>query len=222
MNFLAHSLRFLDGDPTFAVATGIPDFLTIAEKGVRLRTVDLRPFLDSQETALQQVAAGAHQHLIDDRRFHSSACFLSTSSRLRKLFKPYVPDDGTPRASFLGHLIAELLLDAELASLFPGKMEQYYKVLGSADFTTIEQSVCRLSRKPTQRLAKMLELFCDARVMFDYADDARLFYRVEQVMRRVGFPLTDTKTGDVFAEARLIVREQAAELYAAGTVEVTS
>ncbi|MHB8902587.1 MAG: hypothetical protein ACYC6Y_27820, partial [Thermoguttaceae bacterium] len=69
MNYFAHALPFLD-DPYFAVATGIPDWLTVVDRQVRVRRKHVEPFLDDARPEMASIARGVLQHLLDDARFH--------------------------------------------------------------------------------------------------------------------------------------------------------
>ena len=66
MNYFAHAIRFLDR-PVFAVATGLPDMLSVIDRKMRLRARRLEPFADGSGSFEAEVAAGAMQHLDDDR-----------------------------------------------------------------------------------------------------------------------------------------------------------
>ena len=46
MNYFSHAIRFLDR-PVFAVSTGLPDMLSVADRKVRLRTRRMEPFLET-------------------------------------------------------------------------------------------------------------------------------------------------------------------------------
>ena len=37
MNYFAHALPFLDDDPYFVAGTGVPDWLSVADRDVRVR-----------------------------------------------------------------------------------------------------------------------------------------------------------------------------------------
>ena len=50
----------------------------------------------------------------------------------------------------------------------------------------VEAAVNRMVPQPTHRLAWMIAEFRRHRILYDYLDDGRLLFRLNQVMRRVG------------------------------------
>lgn len=65
MNYFAHALHFL-GDPYFIAGTGVPDWLTVADRRVRLRRRHLPLALTDPDRVRRAVAGGVQQHLDDD------------------------------------------------------------------------------------------------------------------------------------------------------------
>jgi hypothetical protein len=114
MNYLAHALPFFE-QPYFAAATGVPDWLSVADRRVRLRSKHVEPFLRDDDPILAAVAGGVAQHLRDDAQFHGTRAFFEVSARLSELARKVLGDEQGLGANFLGHLLCELLLDAALA-----------------------------------------------------------------------------------------------------------
>ena len=134
---------------------------------------------------------GGAQHLRDDQRFHETAHLCRSALELAAACGALGDDSGF-RPSFLGHLLVEVLLDAALAVRGPRRLEAYYRALESIDVDLVQETVCVMAPRPTERLAAMIVAFCRERILWDYLADDRLLLRLNQVMRRVGFsPLPD-------------------------------
>ncbi len=211
MNYFAHALPFLD-DPYFAVATGIPDWLTVVDRKVRVRRKHAEPFLDDARPEMVAVAGGVLQHLRDDAKFHATQAFAELSIELTVMARDELGADAGFRPAFLGHLLVEVLLDAALIAEHPEQFETYYEVLGQVDPAVIEAAVNRMAPKPTERLAWMLERFRTTRVLSDYAEDGKLFVRLNQVMGRVGLNRLPESFCCILPEARRKVALRQEEL----------
>lgn len=211
MNYFAHGMRFTDR-PYYMAGTAVPDWLSIADRKVRMRTKRVAPFADGSGTIQAEVAGGVLQHLNDDQWFHETRAFVETTSELARGFRSVLgPEDGF-RPGFLGHIAMELLLDGVLIERYPDRLEAYYAALEQIDPVEVEVAVNRMSREPTERLAMLLPLFLREQFLRDYIDPVRLLYRLNQVMRRIRLnPLPDSIV-DVLAAGRTIVAERTAEL----------
>ena len=213
MNYLAHALPFLD-QPYFAVGTGVPDMLTVVARGTRVRAGRIQPLLKDPDPLTVSVAAGALQHLRDDARFHETRTFAETSLALAAKARQLLPPETGIRSSFLGHLLLELLLDACLIAEDPGRLERYYRAMGSVDARVVEAVVNRTARRPTDQLAAMISGFGRERFLSDYLDDARLLVRLNQIMRRVGFAQLPDAFKRILPAARQLVGTRRTELLA--------
>ncbi len=201
MNYFAHALPFLD-NPYFAAATGIPDWLTVVDRKIRIRRKHVTPFLDDECPEMAAVAGGVLQHLRDDARFHETRAFAELSIDLTVMARDELGADSGFRPAFLGHLLVEVLLDAALIDEHPDRLDAYYEVLGQVDAAVIEEAVNRMAPRPTERLAWMLERFRTTRVLSDYAEDGKLCVRLNQVMGRVGLNRLPETFCRILPEAR--------------------
>ncbi len=211
MNYLAHAMPFLDR-PYFAAGTGVPDWLTVVDRRVRLREKHLLPFLDDPDPCVVAVAGGALQHIRDDKRFHGSRAFAELSPRMTVIVRDSLGAESGMRPGFLGHVLVEVLLDASLTAEDPTRLEDYYRVLNSIDPERIQQVVGRMAGRTTDRLAVLISEFHRRRILSDYAEDARLWVRLNQVMRRVGLEPLPESFRDVLPEARRLVDARMDEL----------
>lgn len=211
MNYFAHGLCCLD-KPYFLVGTATPDWLSVADRRVRLRERAVHPFVEHDDHHLAEFAAGVMQHLDDDRWFHKSRGFFDVTGEVAALFREHAGKDDRFRASFLGHIVTEMLLDDVLREHYPVLLDEYYEAVGQMDPAFIEESVNRMARGQTQRLSRFVGLFVRERFLYDYADPERLLYRLNQVMRRVKLSPLPESNIVVLTAGRAIVSERRLEL----------
>ena len=215
MNYFAHAFAFLDQpapDPCFVAGTAVPDWLSVADRQVRLRARHLRPAVEDSDPAVAALARGMLQHLGDDARFHETRAFAESSLALTVASRDALGGEPGLRPSFLGHLLVELLLDAALIAAEPGRLERYYRLLDAVDASWVQEVVNRLAPRPTARLAMMICGFRRERILWDYLEDGKLLVRLNQVMRRVGLDPLPERFRDVLPAARDLVAEHKADL----------
>jgi hypothetical protein len=211
MNYFAHGLRFVER-PYFLAGTAVPDWLNVADRGVRMRARRVEPLLSGTGSRLAEVAAGVLQHIDDDSKFHRSGAFLEVSAQLARMFREALaPDDGV-RPGFLGHIVSEMLLDAVLIDEHPGLLDAYYSAIARVDPESVEVAVNKMARNSTSRLAAFIPMFRREAFLRDYSDPARLLHRLNQVLRRVRLnPLPD-ESEEVLVAARRLVEPRVADL----------
>jgi len=211
MNYFAHALPFLD-DPYFAAGTGVPDWLSVVDRRVRLRVKHVEPFLADPDPILAAVAGGTRQHLADDAKFHESRAFAESTLAMTVLVRDALGGETGLRPGFLGHLLVEVLLDATLLAEHPDELQRYHRLLESIDPAAVERAVNRMAPRPTQRLAPMIFHFTRERILSDYLEDGRLLGRLSQVMRRVGLEPLPEGFAVVLPPARRLVEGRREEL----------
>jgi len=211
MNYFAHGMRFVDR-PYYLAGTAVPDWLSVADRNVRMRSNRVEPFADGSRTIQAELAAGVLQHLADDRWFHQTPAFYETSGELTVMFRNAVGSDDGFRPGFLGHIALELLLDSVLIEEQPGALDAYYDALASVNPADIEAGVNRMARDQTTRLSMMIPLFHREQFLRDYVDSKRLLYRLNQVMRRIKLNQLPDEVAGVLDDAREIVRHRTAQL----------
>jgi hypothetical protein len=213
MNYLAHGWRFTD-DPYFLAGTAVPDWLCVADRGVRVRSKRAAEWLEHGDAEIAAVARGICQHHADDRWFHGTRAFAELSLDFSRRIRGALPADEGYRPWFLGHILVELLLDAALIEQQPERLAAYYAALARVEGTIIESAVNRISQQPTERLRDFITLFCRERFLYDYADDGKLLVRLNQVMRRVKLHPLPTSFIAHLPAMRTAVRKRRAELLA--------
>jgi hypothetical protein len=207
MNYFAHTLAFLDR-PYFVAGACVPDWLTVADRRVRVRSKHAEPFCDDSDPDMAAIAAGVLQHLHDDARFHATRAFAETTLALSVQVRDVLDDATGLRPSFLGHLLVELLLDAALIADDPSRLTKYYAVLDTIHSHRVESLVNRMAPRPSERLAVFIDLFRNARVLWDYLEDDKLWVRLNQIMRRVQLPLLPDAFITILPAARQLVAER--------------
>ncbi len=211
MNYLAHAIRFLDR-PEFVAGTAVPDWLSVADRKVRLRPKHLEPWRGDPDTRLAELASGVWQHLEDDGWFHATRGFAEVTSELATRFRAAIgPGDGF-RCGFLGHIVTEMLIDAVLIDSDPHRLVDYYRVMDAIDAAFVEQAVNRMSAVPTDRLAHFVRLFQRERILIDYQDLRRLWFRLNQVLSRVKLVPLPLAAIRVLEDGRQLVRDRLADL----------
>ena len=211
MNYFAHGMNYLDR-PYFLAGTAIPDWLSVADRKVRMRSRRVEPFVDGSGSDHAELAAGVMQHLTDDGWFHQTRAFHDATTEMAKAFREALgPDDGF-RPGFLGHIVTEIILDGVLIERDQSKLDEYYRVVGSVDAEQIQSDVNKMARDETSRLAEFIEIFCREKFLYDYLDTNRLLFRLNQVMRRVKLPQLPPETEDVLISGWSIVKRYSESL----------
>lgn len=211
MNYLAHGIRFLDR-PYVLAGTAVPDWLSVADRPVRLREKHVRPVADDSRTVPADVAAGVLQHLEDDRWFHRTPAFFETTGRLTRLFRDALgPDDGY-RPGFLGHIMTEMILDGVLAERHSGLLDDYYRALNHVDAGQVQRAVNGMAPAGTDRLAGFIVRFREARFLEDYLEPDRLLFRLNQVLGRIKLKPLPEETTTVLPAAWETVKSRADQL----------
>lgn len=202
MNYFAHGRQFLH-DPYVLAGTAVPDWLNVADRRVRVRGKHAQLHV-AAEQPLAAVAAGIVQHHQDDAWFHETRAFHDLSLEITLRCRDALPADEGFRPSFLGHILVEMLLDAALIAARPEELDAYYAALSRVDARAVEQAVnqMRPDGAGTDKLAPLIAGFRDLKFLYDYADDEKLLFRLNQVMRRVGLPGLPASFADILPEAR--------------------
>lgn len=184
MNYFAHGRHFTH-DAFFLAGTAAPDWLNVVDRKCRARERLAAPLVGDADPVVAAVARGVVQHHRDDAWFHQTAAFSELCLSLTILVRDALPPDPSLRPSFLGHILVELLLDAELIARHPQQIVDYYAALDSLDAAVFSHALQRMTTKPVGQLALLIPRFSAERFLYDYAEDGKLLRRLNAVMRRV-------------------------------------
>jgi hypothetical protein len=211
MNYLAHSLRFLNR-PYFVAGVCAPDWLSVADRAVRLRSRTVAPKLAQAAGPDRDFYEGVLQHLHDDDWFHSTRGFAEVTGELALLFRQAIGAEHATPCSFLGHVVMEMLLDAVLIDRHPRLLDDYYGALALVDPSRIQNAVNQCARQPTDRLATLIPRFIEERFLDDYQTDRGLAHRLNQVLARVRLAALDQSAVAAIAAGRNLVHARADDL----------
>jgi hypothetical protein len=211
MNYFAHG-RAYTHDPYYLAGTAIPDWLSIIDRQVRAKPKGAKPLVDDSDPRVASLAQGILQHHADDDWFHQTTAFHELNVAFTGSIREILSGDDGFRPAFLGHILVELLLDAELIQQRPEQLDAYYAALEQVDADLTQSIVNRIAAKTTDRLAPLLPSFISERFLYDYADDGKLLHRLNQVMRRVNLPQLPESLLAFFPEARKAVKRRHLQL----------
>lgn len=211
MNYFAHGREFVD-DPYFLAGTAVPDWLSVSDRPVRVRSRHALAFVDDADPRLAALARGIVRHHHDDGWFHGSRAFAELSYGLTALIRDRLPPDDGLRPSFLGHILVEILLDGELIATDPDRLDRYYQAVAELDSIAVQSMVNRMAPREATRLAWFLPRFVSERFLWDYSDDGKLWSRLNMVMRRVGLSELPAEFRNLLPEARQRIASRTQEL----------
>ena len=211
MNFLAHAIPYLD-QPLLAISTGIPDWLGVVDRKIRARGKLAQPHLNSVDNDLRLVAGGIMRHIEDDRWFHGTQAFAETNMQLAVELRDLLPGDAGFRPTFVGHILTEMLLDSFWVRDQQATADRYYAAIDAIPPLTIQRCVNVITGQPTDRLASVIERFLEIRFLYDYVDDDKLLFRLNQVMNRVGLKPLPEPVAAWLPGARELVESRRTEL----------
>lgn len=209
VNYLAHALHALDA-PWIVAGTSLPDWLRVVDRRARLRAPALRALkLPPGPAAL--LRQGVLRHHEDDARFHAAPLFEALSHDAVRAIRALSPDPRL-RASALGHIVVEMLLDAAIEAERPGAMDAYYRAVGALDGTHLTELVEGWTGRPQPHLPLLLQRFQRARFLFAYLTDDGLVNALGGVCARAGLSPPPAGTVHVVGALRPRIREAARSL----------
>ncbi|MEQ8790738.1 MAG: hypothetical protein RIC55_30855 [Pirellulaceae bacterium] len=213
MNYFAHG-RHYTNDPYFLAGTAVPDWLSVVDRKVRARRKNAARFVEDEDPRVAALARGVVQHHHDDDWFHQTRAFVELNLEFTVAIRDRLGADAGFRPSFLGHILVEILLDAVLIEEQPERLDAYYAAMRQLDPQLVGEAVNQMATQTTPLLAALLPRFSAERFLYDYADDGKLLWRLNHVMRRVKLPQLPASLGEYFPEARRRVGERRPELLA--------
>jgi len=216
LNYFAHGRAFL-ADSYFLAGTAVPDWLSVVDRRMRVRSKAAQQFAQHENKRWASVAAGIVQHHADDRWFHATRAFAELSLQFTRLAREHLTDDEGFRPSFLGHILVELLLDATLITADISRLDEYYRALERIDRTIVGAAVNAMATRTSELLPMFIERFCAERFLYDYLEDAKLVWRLNHVMRRVNLPQLPESFAAILPVARTQVQSRQVELLTASS-----
>lgn len=200
MNYFAHAHRWIDRDdcdPYWLAGLAVPDWLGVAARRTKCRTKHVEPAFDHTDPRVAALARGVAQHHDDDRWFHETRVFVELNLQFSRAIVQHCSERSDLRASFLAHVLVELLLDDVLASRDRRRLEAYYQRMDQVDGPWVAEQIEQFSGKPVGRLGEFIGKFVELRFLGDYAEDRLLVFRLNQVMSRVGLAQLPASLSDL-------------------------
>jgi len=209
MNFLAHGWHALDR-PWELAGTAVPDLLAAFDRAARVRRRHAAAALEGSDGTRADVARGIVRHHDDDAWFHVQPTFVDLSLAFAiALREELAGEAGDVRFGFVGHILVEMLLDAALIAREPTVLGRYYEALAAVDPAALQAVVGAIGPTPSTRLGPGLTRFVESRFLEDYATDAGLLVRLNQVLARVTMPPLPARTTRPLARFRRAVDDVA-------------
>lgn len=203
MNYLAHAHAFLEfqhPQTGWQVAgTSLPDWLRVVDKKARLRPDVLDAVHIDDDVRFEALRDGARRHHDDDLRFHADHAFDVVASDLAARLRAL---DAGLRASTLGHVLVEMLLDATLMAARPGLIERYYDVIDDLDEAHIAAFARRATGRPLEHAEHLIDRFRRSRFLLAYQHDDGLLECLVGVCRRAGLQPPPPSSLTLIATAR--------------------
>ena len=206
MNYLAHA-RLVLGDPYETAGVAAPDWMNVVARRSKLRRVEL--WEDEDDRLGSAFVRGVKRHHADDAWFHRTRAFVETTYALTVDVRDTAPSDRGMRASFVGHVLVELLLDAELMRRDATLADRFYETLSRVEPALVQRYAQTIAAKPFSGLDRFLPRFLTERFLYDYAEDARLLWRMNRVLQRVGLDPLPEATTAVIAQWRPRIADHA-------------
>ena len=217
MNYFAHAWNELAESPIDGyrlAGLAVPDWLGVVARRTKCRTQHVEPYLNDTDNRVASLARGVAQHHADDAWFHQTNAFAELSLAFSRDIAEHLHEQTDLRPSFLGHILVELLLDAELIRRNPSALDSYYEMLSQIDADWVCRQIARFTGKPVEQLAEVIPRFIRIRFLADYATDRLLLFRMNQIMARVRLANLPPEFGDLLPEFRSRVAQQADALLA--------
>ena len=158
------------------------------------------------------MAQGIVHHVDDDRWFHGTEAFVDTNMRFAVELRDLLPGDAGFRPTFVGHILIEMLLDSFWIRDDDQSAQRYYDAIETVGYETVERCVQVITGKSIDGLPAVMRRFAEARFLYDYLDDDKLLFRLNQVMKRVRLAQLPVEVRDWIPEARKLVESRRTRL----------
>lgn len=211
MNYLSHARAFLSDDPWVLAGTSLPDWLGAVDRRCRVVAANAEACCDD-DGVVGALARGVLAHLEDDRWFHANPIFEESTRELTLRIRGAFPEERRLRASFVAHILLEMLLDAALDRRRRVTFDAYYSALERIGAEELERAAAMLTNRPSEKLAVGFRLFTNVRFLYGYRDDEALLRRLQGIVTRLKLPPLPEGFLALLPDARTFVDERMSEL----------
>ena len=208
MNHLSHA-RLALHDPWLLAGTQLPDWLGACDRRARVCRDLVDEAAASGARPDRALARGVQMHLDDDRWFHGTLAFEEVNRELTQRIRDAFPEHRRLRASFIGHVLLEMLLDAHLMETWPGILDRYYTALHALDVMQVQQRAAALCRSKADRLHVLIQRFRTTEFLRGYVDDEGVVRRLDGLLARVRQPPLPPGFAALVPASRSFVRARA-------------
>ena len=132
-------------------------------------------------------------------RFHTDSAFDYVSHTMTLALRGI---DGELRASTLGHVLTEMLVDAAIIDAHGAVVDDYYAAVAAVDVAVVADFARAVSGRPIPDLEPLLGRFVDAGYLHLYRSDEGLLRCLSGVCRRVGMKAPPPSALAVIAAGR--------------------
>lgn len=133
---------------------------------------------------LLELYKGWYRHVEVDKLFHGSEFFVEHNHQLRRRLDPIL-EDLPVRASFMGHIAVELLLDHLLIRDQVVNVGRLYEHLEHANRTILTKFLRTIGLEDVKPFWEFYDKFIEWRYIFEYADISRLHHPLFNIAKRV-------------------------------------
>lgn len=206
MNFLAHA-RDLTDRPYATAGSGLPDWTRHLTRRARIRPARLPHPVEADDSAHAEILRGVWAHVDDDTWFHQAPAFKKGMKDIATCIRDALAPERV-RASFLSHILLEMLLDAALIDRRPDLCDAYYSAMEDVDAKVLAKTARAITPgldADDDAFQRLLDRFLSARFLADYQDDHTLAHRLSQVARRVNLDALDERFIEVIPACRAVV-----------------
>lgn len=184
MNFLSHFyFERYASSPERVVGSILPDLLKNADKGYVFHPNRFEEQLFAHPL-LVEVYKGWYRHVEVDKLFHSSEFFVAHNHQLRQKLDPIL-EDLPIRASFMGHIAIELLLDHLLIRDKAVNVARLYEHLENVNRTILTKFLHTIGLEDVGPFMEFYDKFIEWRYVFEYEDISGLHYPLFNIAKRV-------------------------------------
>lgn len=184
MNFLSHFyFERYASNPERVVGCILPDLLKNVDKGYVFHPNRYEEQLFAHPL-LVEMYKGWYGHVEVDKLFHGSDFFVEHNHQLRKKLDP-VLEDLPIRASFMGHIALELLLDHLLIRDQAVNVGRLYEHLEHINRTILVKFLDIVGLEDTKPFMSFYDKFIAWRYIFEYADISQIHYPLFNIAKRV-------------------------------------
>lgn len=210
MNYLSHARELLDR-PYAVAGTALPDWIAAFDRDSRLRSGGVLPEMADDGSPRSEILSGIERHFHDDAWFHGTAAFRNTVAEMARGIRARFPDlpRRRVRATFIAHLMLEMLLDGALMEADPALLPAYRETLGRVELRVVADVAGELAPIDPDAFHSLLQRFKGARIFDVYLSDVELTARLDAILVRARQSPLPEGFIDMVTEARPLIASRA-------------